>query len=218
MVLITLISCNSNKKENKISNHQVDTLPNTSTEVVYDNSRKNLKFAIADTIKKSNSYFFSNPDSKDLFLLIIEPGEIKNSKAKLQIITADNKIIYTQSFDAFYFLREIDEPETTPAGSQEDREKYIEKYRNSLTQKQYQAYFNTSIANFFGEISPIENNKDENFQEFEEDSTDKDFLNEVLADETIKLISITCFGCDEGGAIIGYSKKQNKVVTLLEHD
>ena len=51
-----------------------------------------------------------------------------------------------------------------------------------------------------------------------EDITDAEFKNEVLADSTINLIDVTCFDCDEGGSTIGYSRKQNKVVTLFEHD
>lgn len=43
-------------------------------------------------------------------------------------------------------------------------------------------------------------------------------MKEALTDSNIKLVDITCFTCKEGGAIIGYSRKQNKVVTLLEHD
>ncbi|REG99673.1 hypothetical protein C8P67_104303 [Flavobacterium aquicola] len=218
VVLITFLSCNSNKKENKNNIHHSSTLQKTSSEVVDDNSRENFKFSIADTIKTSNSYFFSNPNSKDIFQLIIEPGLAKDSKAKLLIMTADKKIIYTQSFGAFYFLKGIDEPETVPTGNQKDYEKYIEKYRKSLTQKQYQAYFKKRIDSFFEEISLIEKNKYDDFKEWEEDISDKDFLNEALSDSIIKLMDITCFDCDEGGTVIGYSRKQNKVVTLLEHD
>ncbi|WP_337964629.1 hypothetical protein [uncultured Flavobacterium sp.] len=228
IILMSLFACNSNKKESKLNNNSKnndtlkvtnnDTLQVTSNEVVYDDRRENLKLSIPDTIKISNSYFFSNQNSKDIFQLTINPGLVKNSKAELQIITSENKIIYTQSFDAFYFIREIYDPETTPSGGQEVYEKYMEKYWKSITPQQFEAYFKKNVANFFDVISVIENDNSEELKAWEEDITDKKFLNEVLTNPAIKLINIPCFDCDEGGEMIGYSLEQNKVILLLEHD
>lgn len=220
IILTSLFACNSNKKETKLNNNSknIDTLQVASKKVVYEDKRENLKLSVADTIKISNSYFFSNQNSKDIFQLTINPGLVKNSKAELQIITADNKIIYTQSFDTFYFIREIYEPETIPSGGQEVYEKYMEKHWKSLTLKQFEAYFKKNVDNFFGVISPIENDNKEDLKGWEEDITDKEFLNEILTNPAIKLINIPCFDCDEGGEIIGYSLEQNKVISLLEHD
>jgi hypothetical protein len=218
VILTSILACNSNKKESKIKSNNSEPLQVKSDKVAYDNSRENLKLSIADTIKISNSYFFSTPNSKDIFQLTIKPGLVKNSKAELKIITADNKIIYTQTFDSFYFVRGIYEPDTIPSGGQEVYENYMEKYWKSLTPKQFEVYFKKNLDNFFDAIYPIEKNKNEAIKAWEEDISNKDFLNEVLTDSTIKLIDITCFDCDEGGTIIGYSLKQNKVVTLVEHD
>jgi hypothetical protein len=218
IILTSLFACNSNKKENKLNIKSNDTLQPTSHKVVYEDKRENLKLLIADTIKKSNSYFFSNPNSKDIFQLIINPGLVKNSKAELQIITVDNKIIYTQSFDAFYFIREIYEPDTIPPGGQEVYEKYLEKHWKSLTPKQFETYFKKNVDNFFDVISFIEDDKNEEIKGWEEDITDKKFLNEILTNPAIKLINIPCFDCDEGGEMIGYSLEQNKVISLLGHD
>lgn len=228
--LTSLLACNSNKKENKYNgslqhtsenklnnSDKKDSLQDTSEKVVYADRRENLKLSVADTIKISNSYFFSNPNSEDKFQLTISPGLVKNSKAEFQIITPENKIIYTQSFDAFYFIRGIYEPDTIPSGGQEVYEKYMDKYWRSLTPEQFEAYFKKSVDTFFDVISPIED-KNEEIKEWEENISDKKFLNEVLTDPAIKLINIPCFDCDEGGGIIGYSPKQNKVITLLEHD
>ncbi|TPG41551.1 hypothetical protein [Flavobacterium pectinovorum] len=218
IILTSLFACNSNKKENKLNSKNNDTLQVKSNKVVYEDKRENLKLSIADTIKISNSYFFSNQDSKDIFQLIINPGLVKNSKAELQIITVDNKIIYTQSFDAFYFIREIYEPDTIPSGGQKVYEEYMEKHWKSLTPKQFEAYFKKNVDNFFGVISFIENDDHEEIKSWEEDITDKKFINEILANPEIKLINIPCFDCDEGGKIIGYSLEQNKVISLVEHD
>ncbi|HEX8514560.1 MAG TPA: hypothetical protein VF868_00065 [Bacteroidia bacterium] len=217
-ILTTILSCNSNKTEN----NQGDTANDSSQTAIdkdnYDRT-ENLKLSITDTIKKSTSYSFSNQQSKDLFLLTIEPGMVKNSKSALQIITADNKIIYTQTFDTYYFIKWIYEPDTIPTtGGQEAYEKYMENYWKSITPKQYETHFKKSVDSFFDAVYPMKKKKFENLKAWEEDITDKDFLNEVLADSTIQLFDITCFDCDEGAAVIGYSRKQHKVVTLVEHD
>jgi hypothetical protein len=210
----TFFSCNSNKTESGENNITHDTIESQSAQADYDRT-ENLKLSIADTIKKSVSFFFSSTQSKDLFLLTIDPGLIKNSKAKLQIITAENKVIYTQTFNAFYFVRYIYEPDMIPAtGGQE----YLEKYWKSITPKQYEAFFKKSVNNFFDVISPIVKDKYEYIKGWEEDISDKDFYSEILADSTSQLIDIICFDCEEGGTIMGYSRKQNKVITLVEHD
>ena len=155
----------------------------------------------------------------DLFILKIYPGMVKNSKAELTIVTAEGRSIYTQNFDAFYFIRGIYEPHTIPTnGGQDSHEAYMERYWRSITPGQYEAYFNRSIDSFFISIYPIPYSRHQDLSTWEEDISDKQFWAEISEDTTIKLFDITCFDSDEGGRIIGYSRKQNKVLTLLEHD
>lgn len=94
----------------------------------------------------------------------------------------------------------------------------MENYAKSITANQYETYFKKSVDSFFEALSFLDKNKFEELKEFGGDFNDKNFLNEYLADTTIQLIDITCFDCDESAAVIGYSKKQSKVVTLFEHD
>ena len=216
-ILTTILSCNSKMEKNpRIGTN--DSLQATTDKVAYDRT-ENLVLSVPDTIKKSASYFFSNSQTKDLFLLTIDPGMVKNSKSSLQIITTDNKVIYSQSFDTYYFIKWIYDPDTVPTtGGQEAYEKYMENYWKSITPKQYETHFKKSIASFFDALYTMDKTKYADLKNWEEDINDKDFLREVTLDTTINLIDITCFDCDEGGAIIGYSQKQNKVVTLVEHD
>ena len=216
-ILTTILSCNSNKIKNNQSNSPNDTLQTSTNKVTCDRT-ENLILSVADTIKKSTLYFFSNKKSKDLFLLTIEPGLVKNSKSSLQIITADNHVIYSQTFNTFYFIRLIYDPDTIPTtGGQEEYEKYMKNYAKSITPNQYETYFKKSVGSFFEALSFLDKIKLEELEDFGE-INDKNFFNEYLSDTTIKLIDITCFDCDEGASVIGYSKKQKKVVTLLEHD
>ncbi len=218
VILTTFLSCNSNKTKDNQSNTVNDSLKTVTDKVAYDRT-ENLNLSVADTIKKSASYFFSNPQSKDLFLLTIEPGMVKNSKSSLQIITADNQVVYSQIFDTYYFIKWIYDPDTIPTtGGQEAYEKYMENYWKSITPKQYETHFKKSVDSFFDAIYPMVKNRYADLKNWEEDINDKDFFQEVLADTTIHLFDISCFDCDEGSAIIGYSRKQNKVLTLLEHD
>ena len=208
---------NQTKIIDKSEKIKEDIIKDKNDMVIYDSNRENLKLSFSDTIKLSKSYFFSNTKSKDLFLLTIKPGFVKKSKAELKIIRADNKVIYVDSFDAFYFIKGIFEPDTISTDGQEAYEKYMEEYWKSLTPKQYDSYFKKSVKKFFDAITFINRAKIKELNLWN-DITNKDFLNEIIADPTIKLIDIICFDCDEGGSIICYSRKQGKVVTLLEHD
>jgi hypothetical protein len=219
LLFSTLFSCNTKKTDNKQHSSNTDTLVSTPNKVVYDDTRENLKLSVSDTIRISASYFFSNLQTKDLFLLKIAPGMVKNSRAELQIITAENKVIYVQTFDAFYCIRDIFQPDTTPAsGGQVAYETYLHNYWKSITAKQYEDYFRRSVDSFFTNIYPIERDKLENVYAWKENMNDTAFGNEILKDSSIKLLDVICFDCDEGGAVIGYSRIQNKVVTLIEHD
>jgi hypothetical protein len=205
------------------TNSTNDNLTETSTDknkqVVYDNRRENLKLSVSDTIKSSKSFLFSNSKLKDLFQLTINPGLVKNSKSSLQIITFDKKVIFSVTFDTFYFIRGIFEPDTIPSsGGQDVYEKYLKDYWQSLTPKQYETYLKNSIKNFFNEILFIDRVQFIEMNKSGNDVEDKDFLNEIKADPTIRLVNITCFNCDKGGSIIGYSKKKEKVLTILNHD
>jgi hypothetical protein len=226
-ILLILISCNSSKKEIQTISRATDSLSviNIAKDSVihtdnveYDARRNNLTLSVSDTIKKFYSMYFSSQQSKDLFLLTIEPGMVKNAKARLQIISSDKRVLYTQNFDAFYFIRDIFMPDTIPTvGGQDAYEKYMESYWKSITVKQYSIFFKKSVDNFFEAINAIEKDKYIDFKDWD-DINDKDYLEEVMSDSTLRLINISCFDCDEGGSIIGYSRKQNKVKVLLEHD
>jgi len=222
-IVFILFGCNSETKSTPDNNQRIDTLKiNTLQEkndtIVYNDRRENLKLAIQDTLQLSKSYFFSSQDSRDKFLLTISPGLVKTSKANLQIITTTGNVIYTQSFDTFYFIRGIYEPNRIPvSGGQEEYDKYLEQYWKSLKPEQYQAYFENSTNDFFNNIS-VQSPNSYHFKVWEEDITDHDFLKEVTADSTIKLVDMICFDCDEGSSIIGFSKNRKKVITLLEHE
>ena len=215
-IIVSLFSCNP---DNAINNKSDSANQKPANQGNF-NMTENLKLSIPDTIKKSAYYFFSNSQTKDLFLLTIEPGMVKESKSTLAIINPNNQVIYSQTFDTYYFIKWIFEPQRYPdfGGNNEAYDIYIETYCKSLTPKQYETYFRKSVNTFFEDISLFDRSKFEELDRFEGDINDNDFLNEYLEDTTIQLFDITCFDCDEGGYIIGYSKKQNKVVTLVDHD
>ena len=220
VVTLTILSgYSSNQNGDNITDDKFTyTSTDNNMQVVYDSRRENLKLSVSDTIKSLKSLLFSNSKSKDLFQLTINPGLVKNSKSLLQIITSDKKVIFSVTFDTFYFIRGIFEPNTMPSGGREVHEKYLKDYWQSLTLDQYETYLKNSVKNFFKEILFIDRAQFIKMNESGNDVEDKDFLNEIKADSTIILVNITCFDCDEGGSIIGYSKKKEKVLTILNHD
>jgi hypothetical protein len=216
-ILTTFQSCDS-ETEKKTSTISTDSLNQKKEKVPFDRT-ENLKLSFADTIKKSAFYYFSNSQKKDLFLLTIEPGMVKNSKSLLQIITVDNKLIYSQSFDTYYFVKWIYDPQTIPKNLvQNEYEDYLDNYAKSITPKQYETYFKKEVDSFFEAFNFLDKNKFEELKEFGGDINDNDFLNEYYKDTTIQLIDIPCFDCDEGASVIGFSKNQNKIVYLFDHD
>lgn len=144
---------------------------------------------------------------------------MKIQHLNLKLLQKKNEILYKETFRTYYFLRGIEEPATVPTGSQKAYEEYMEKYKKSLTLNQYKSYFNKSLDNFFDNaIYPIAKKNYQELKNWEEDIDDKKFLNEVYTDSTVNVIDLICFDCDEGGKMIGYSKMNKTVKTLLEHD
>jgi hypothetical protein len=212
-----LASCNGNGRDKNETNNATDTPANNG--MVYEDSRESLPLTIADTITKSEMRFFSNNETKDLFQLKIDPGKVKNSKARFEILNSTGNVIYTQTFDAFFFVQRIYEPDTIPTtGGQEEYDAFMKQYWKSLTAAQYEAYFKKSVDSFFTYIYPLVNNKTETLDAWKDGIEDKEFGEEVLQNPAIKLIDVPCFDCYEGGYTIGYSRKRNKVATLIEHD
>ena len=217
IIFATMSSCNDMVANKNKTINATDTPANNG--IVYEDSRESLPLTIADTITKSEMRFFSNNETKDLFQLKIDPGMVKNSKARLEILNSTGNVIYTQTFDAFYLVRYIYEPDTIPTtDGQEEYEAFMQQYWKALTPQQYEAYFKKSVDSFFTYIYPLVNNKTETLDAWKDGIEDKDFWEEVLQNPAISLLDVPCFDCDEGGSVIGYSKKQQKVVTLLAHD
>ncbi len=217
IITAVLASCNGNGTDKNKTINATDTPANNG--VVYEDSRESLPLTIADTITRSEMRFFSNNETKDLFQLKIHPGMVKNSKARLEILNSTGNVIYTQTFDAFFFVQRIYEPDTIPTtGGQEEYDAFMKQYWKSLTAAQYDAHFKKSVDSFFTYIYYLDSNTAEKLNAWKDEITDKDFLEEVLQNLAIKLIDVPCFDCKEGGYTIGYSRKKNKVATLIEHD
>lgn len=216
--LLVMSACNQKPAAQKQSSNVADSTADT-TKVKYDDSREDLKLAIADTIKRTALFSFSDPQAKDTFCLMIEPGLVKKSKASLQIITAGGRVIYTQRFDAVYFIQGIFEPDSVPkTGGQEAYDKYMVDYRKSITPRQYEQYFRKNIDSFFNTIYPITRSSRESPKDWEGDDVDKAVLQEYLHDTTLRAFDISCYDCYEGGTVVVYSRKHKMAVKLLEHD
>jgi hypothetical protein len=217
---VMAFSCSQEKKE-AVS---LSEISKDSLALVVKNKDRNVdmseSYTIYDTIRVSKEYYFSSSKNKDFFVLTIMPGLIKDSKSELKIVTYDGRDIYKQVFRSSYFIRRIDQPDTIPSGGQEVYDNYIEQYRKSLTKKDYEVYIRKNIDSFFGAGYPIDKEfyKDFFFDVWADEIADKDFLSEAYNDSTINLVDIACFDREEGAMVIGYSRRRNKLITLLEHD
>jgi hypothetical protein len=215
LVLLVFACKNDSKEQNTNSTESNQNQKITKT--TFTNPRENLNLANQDTIKVSKSYPFSNHQTQDVFLLTVPPGLVKNSKSVLEIKTAKNKVIYTDTFDTYHFIAGIFRPDTIPTDGIDEYEKYIAQYHKSLTTDKIQDYFQKNLQDFDSRIKFVERSNLKEMLQWGE-VEDKEALNEVMSDPTIILADITCFDCDEGGIVIFYSKKRNKVITLLAHD
>jgi hypothetical protein len=203
-LLFSACSSNNEQVENNVST--ADTSKAKTETVIYDDIRAAIKLSISDTLKHSKEVLFSDNNNKDIFLLTINPGPVKTSKSKIEIISHDHKSLYSETFDTYYFIMYIiHDADTIP------------------TLKFQTEYFQKNVKDVFESLHFITTQKDwaewtESFGSDWTNDADKEFLTEVRADTTIKLLDLACFNCEEGGYLIGYSKKQGKVVTLLSHD
>lgn len=217
LMLLVIASCSNPKRENV--SKKIVTPVDSSANTGYDDYREQLPLKLTDTVKREAAYYFSNTQTKDRFLLTIAPGSVSHSTAELRIIASDNRIIYTQQFDASYFLVGILEPDSIPLPIAPDAHgQYISEYRKSLTLQQYQRYFNKKVDSFFNGIHFIKRNELDSNGVDGVDLSDNEFWKEVKSDTSIQLISVACYDCDEGGSIIGYSRSKNKVMTIFEWD
>lgn len=186
----------------------------------YDSRRENLKLKVDDTIRISKPYYFTNPNSEDSFLLIINPGLVMNSRSTIEIRSNDNKLLYSYPFDTFWLIANIFEPDSIPQGGRKVYEEYLNQYWKSLTQKQYESYFNKSIKNFFSDnFHFIEKSKINDLTKWSSVPADDSALKEVIDNPKVKLLSIRCFDCDGGGGtVIVFSPSKKKMIRLFAGD
>lgn len=218
LFFLIIISVTSAEGKN-LNNKGNELRKNDSEQVTYGPPRENLKLSFNDTIINSKSYYFSNPNTKDLFVLIVRPGLVKNSKAEFRILSVDRTVIYSQVFDSFALIMRIFEPDTIPKGGQAVYEAYMEKYWRSLTLSQYEAYFKKNVQKFF-DNNVLFINKTE-FKKMCEwaNVVDHETANEAFSDSRAILMSLSCFFCDGGGgSVLYFSKKKGKVMDILDHD
>jgi hypothetical protein len=218
-LLAFVVSC----KDVNVNNAQKDVVSTSDSVMhdkpVFDDYRENLPLSIQDTIVRSTVITFSNPMVKDSLLLKVWPGKVKTAKAVFQIWSLGGQLMYQQLFDAYYFMRGIFDPDTTLAGGgQQEYDQLIENYRKGLTKTQYEQYFSRSVDSFFTCILPMNVTELEGLVSLDDAQVDRAFWQEVVADTSIRLLCIPCFDCDEGGVVVGYSRKRGRVITLLESD
>jgi len=232
LISFLTICCGGKTNKDSVNNADSSWVNNQSrsenikpdTTVHYDSSRENLKLSLPDTIKVNKSFYFTNNQIKDSFVLTIQPGLVSKSKSKLEIITKDGDKIYSQVFDSYYFIRRIFQPDSIPSKytrNQKAFEQYLMMYRKSLTQNQIDSYFKKSVEKFYDNgIYFMKSSRYNSLSNlgYNIDNIDKNGLNEILSDSTIRVIDISCFDCDEGAEMIFYSKKKNQLVQLLSHD
>jgi hypothetical protein len=192
----------------------------TSNAQSYDPPRENLKLAVADTIRISKPYYFTNSDSADSFLLIMNPGLVKNSRSMFEIRSHDNKLLYSYPFDTFWLIAHIFDPDSISRGGQKVYEAYLDQYWKSLTQKQYENYLNMSVKNFFNDnFNFVEKSEISNLSGWSNVPLDHSDLREVIANPNVKLLFIRCFDCDGGGgSVIFFSPSKKKMIQLFTGD
>ncbi len=173
--------------------------------------------AFAETFRVTAVLNFSDSATKDTFILTIPIGPISKTKTNYCIKTASNKVIFTYDFATNVFVRGIFEPDTIPQqDGQEVYDKYMAQYLRSLKKEQFEAYAIKQAKEVFEGIVTDRSTLAEIV-----DTTTLDnaiMYKEVMANPSIVVIYIPCFGCDEGGSFYCYSPKEGKAVLLFSSD
>lgn len=199
----------SNDKE---ENESVDSLRSE-----YDIAVKTLRGAkFKESIVVLDSIIFSDPNRKDLFELTINEGLISDSEFFLRIFR-DSNLIYSDTFDTYYFVKFIFEPDTIPRNAtQQEFEDYIYSYGSALKKSDFEKHAIESARTFFNDVILTTYQ----LREAKEFGTVNDSIlfESVITDTNSRVITFPCFDCDYGSWYFAYSKKDKKVKRILETD
>ena len=194
-MIITLgwFSCTHSTKKTHCNSIDTKKFQNASSD-------NNIVYNIPYKISKLKTYYFSNTKVKDNFILTITPGQIKQSKSTFKIQTSTGMVLFSQTFSTYFFIQNLFPSDLMP------NRKEIDKEYNKNIQKFLDSFIQSIDSSDFREFSKFGN------------ITKPELLSEIKNDTSIRMFDIPCFDCDEGGSVIFYSHKDNKVDTIIDHD
>lgn len=230
LIFLSICACNNESTQKQV-NLQVGKIGDNDSikilearwDTLYDHLVHEMEgVAIADTIRHIVLLKFSNDGQPDSFELKVVPGLIARSKSELRVITADNRVIYSQVFATIYFARNIIEEHVPysggPGGIQkiEDLNKRISAF-DTLSKTHIENEISASIKEVFKDMYIT--------RQQVIDATGDGYIGDtVLYNEVIKpasglkVISIPCFDCGEGDRFIAYSAMEKKAKDILSMD
>jgi len=201
--LTFLYGCNSNNTEHSTSpGNVVNATGHAKDSAVYDDPRQNLQLLFPDTVRVTRLFIFSDPDHFDTFRLIVPRGPVAKTKSCFMIKTADNRIIHSEYFETYFFVKsEIYDNDI--AG------------KSPLVADSLQVIAHRNIDSFFKNFSVQ--------RDFAQDYDDNEIINRdlyaaMIKDSSAKMLFFPCFDCDEGNEGFGYSIKEGKALEVLSYD
>lgn len=223
-ILFTWLSCASEAKRN--TEHRTDPIaaspapkPADSSSVLFDEIDKKLKLASFPTAQAFyRLYHFSGDMAYDTLFLLVPAGAIGSSLSRFEIHSPKGEVLYADTFHTSFFSRELlFGPDSIPAGIT-DYEQFRFTWVKSLTGRQIETYVKDQLGKFL-ETTSVDKEKDfKDLPDTDDGIIDKAEFQSVMADPALGMVWTPCFECDEGGAIIGFSKKQKKGIMIFGSD
>jgi hypothetical protein len=215
VLILTLGSCNiNNQKEAEPNNDTSNISSSDSLEREYIKAIKTLRNAeFKKSVNIVDSMIFSNPNQKDRFELIINKGKITDSKSIIRIFRS-SQIIYTDTFDSYYFVKHIFEPDTIPKDV--DFNDYIKFYGSNLEKYDFEEFAlnnaNQLFDNIFISIDALKSAKEFGI------INDTLLFDSILKNPDSRVIKFPLFNSDFGSEYFVYSTSENKIKSILTTD
>lgn len=223
-ILLALCASCQHEKEELVKQPQSEAKPMMeifspdTTKKHAENPGAWLKGAsFSQQMTKTELFYFSGNESKDTFKIEIPKGLIANTSAKVSIIDATGKTLYTVMFPTIYLKDGYELLPNPPEGLDSvEQRKFIEDFEQSLTKEFYEKYY-TDKFNAFLENAAFDVKKDSYI--FDPEYTiNMPVRNEILEYPNIRCATFPIHIGEEGTSFIGYSKSKKQAYVFAELD
>jgi hypothetical protein len=231
VLFVFFASCkNESPKTTTLENSIVDSTVQTNTDIKNDSMGQAYSAVFGATINKINEmqvtypikrdqeFYFSNPETEDVFSLYIPMGKIGETRSTINITNSEKDLLYTDTLNTYDLVRYILYPERIPDyKNDKQRYEYQIQYMQSINEKDVNEYLEEKATAFYDHAFI---DKSEVADRIKEDGNDqnKELFNEVTSFSNARIFCLMDYDSEEGVEYFGYSPTKKKAVLIFAGD